>query len=190
MLKYRKESKTESIVEPVEISLDESLIELDKFPTMVDDEGSWLDFIYEDKDIQLIRLDSNLWYVDIPEVENGEFVRSLITEANTQTVKDALSKFSEGQDPSTLFSNLTTMHHKITDEAAKIPRELRSFAIKEEYMKDIACECGSDNFDIRRSSKEHIILKCSKCSKLYSLKVDIGEKEDNSEPVITFLPIK
>ena len=190
MLNYRKESKTESIVEPLEISLDEVLVELDNFPTMENDEGSWLNFIYDDKDIQLIRLDSNLWYVDIPVVENGEFVRSLNTEADTATIKDALSKFSEGKDPTTLFSNLITIHHKITDENVHIPREQRSFAIKKEYMKDIACECGSENFDIRRSSKEHIILTCSKCSKLYSLEVDIGEKEDNSEPVITFLPIE
>jgi hypothetical protein len=105
-------------------------------------------------------------------------------------VKNALSKFSEGQDPSTLFSNLTTMHHKITDKNAKIPREQRSFAIREEYMKNIACVCSGENFDVNRSSKEHIILKCSKCSKLYSLKVDISEEEDNSEPVITFLPIE
>jgi hypothetical protein len=190
MLKYRKESKVESIDEPAEISIEKALEELDKFPTVNNNEGSWIDFIYEDKDLQLIRWDSDLWYVDIPVVENGEFVRSLNTETDTKTVKDALSKFAQGQDPSTIFDRLSTTYHKKTEGYEQIPREQRSFAIKDEYMKDITCDCGSTNFDVERASKELILLKCSKCSKQYSLQIDISEEEDNAEPVITFLPLK
>ena len=190
MLKYRKESKAESISEPHNISIDMALTELDKFPTVDADEGSWLNFIFEDKDLQLIRWDADIWYIDIPVIENGEFVRSLNTEADMNTVKDALSKFAQGQDPSTLFDGLTTIHHKQTDGNERIPREQRSFAIKDEYMRGITCVCGNSNYDIDRASKEHIILKCSQCSKQYSLQVDISEEEDNVEPVITFVPLE
>lgn len=190
MLEYRKESKAESISEPRDISIDEALAELDKFPTVDEDEGSWLNFIFKDKDLQLIRWDTDLWYVDIPVVENGEFVRSLNTEAKTQAVKDALSKFAQGQDPSTLFDDLSTTHHKQTEGYEQIPREQRSYAIRDEYMKDITCVCGSTNFNVERASKELIILKCPQCSKQYSFQVDISEEEDNVEPVITFLPLE
>ena len=190
MLKYRKETKAEFLDEPVDISLDEALIELDNFPTVDDDEESWINFVYEDKDLQLIRWNSDKWYVDIPVLENGEFVRSLNTEVDMKTVREALGKFAQGQDPTTLFDGLSTTHHKKTEGYEHIPREQRSFAIRDEYMKDITCDCGSTNFDVNRASKELLILKCSKCSKQYSLQVDISEEEDNVEPVITFLPIE
>ena len=190
MLKYRKETKTEYIDEPQEISLDKALIELENFPTEDENEGSWIDFSYNDKDLQFIRWDADLWYVDIPIIENGEFVRSLNTEINMKTARDALKKFAQGHDPSTLFDSFTTTHHKQTEGNEEIPREQRSYAIRDEYMKDITCDCGSSNYDVYRVGKELIMLKCSQCSKQHTLQVDISEEKDSSEPVITFLPLE
>ena len=187
MLRYRKETTNETIVEPVEVSLEDAYTELDNFPTIKDDETSWLDFIVNDSDIQLIRFGQDLWYVDIPIIEDNEFVRSLNTEVDTKTVKDALEKFSNGDDPASLFPNLMSIQHKQTDDYHTLPREQRSSAIRSEYAEEIACKCGSQNFDVERTSKEHIMLKCVKCSTLHSLEVDFSEDRDGGEPVITFI---
>jgi len=189
-LKYRKETKTETISEPVDILLDEALAEIDKFPTVDEDEGGWLEFIFGDSDVQLIRLTNDLWYVDIPVVENGKLLRSLSAESATEKVKESLEKFAQGQDPTTLFDDLQVIYHTQTDDKEIIPRDQRSFAIRDEYMKDTTCDCGSTNFDAERASKEMIMLKCSRCQKQYSLEVGISEEKDNVEPVITLLPIE
>jgi len=190
MLKYRKETNTESISEPVSITLEKALAELDSFPTDDKDEGSFLDFIYDDRDIQLIRFGLDSWYVDIPVVENGEFVKSFNIEVDTKTIKNVLIKFAQGQNPNILFDNLSTTYHKQLDDEMVVPREQRSYAIRNEYLKDIVCICQSTNFDVTRTSKECIKLKCILCSKVYSLNIDISDDKDNNEPVITFLPIE
>ena len=98
-MKYYKDDGKENINEtnPRECSIENALKEIDAFPIT---EGNFIGFINEkDETIQFHKIEEDAWMLDVPVVENGFFMFSLIDDdLTTEKVKSIVKKFFLGEN--------------------------------------------------------------------------------------------
>lgn len=90
--------------QPVEVSLEGALQEIDAFPEAKKDDDFFIGFVNDkDETVQFIKNEGGTWFVDAPVVENGEYRYSMqADEVETATIKDIVMSFFGCRDWKTL----------------------------------------------------------------------------------------
>jgi len=85
------------VSKPENVSLEEALREIDKFPTF--EEEMFIGFINErDERLQFIRLERDKWLIDAPVFEDEEYAYSLQDEIKHSQVKEIVTRFFQSKD--------------------------------------------------------------------------------------------
>ena len=85
---------------PVEVTLDDVFAEIDIFPTEDEYEGGFMGLINDNGEtIQFLKLEKDIWLIDIPIVKDGKYRYSL-QDGNliTEKVKEIIKKYFRGED--------------------------------------------------------------------------------------------
>lgn len=186
MLNYFKHAPDEE-VEDIPISLKRALQELENLPIEQEIQDSFLGFTRKGKTIQFIRYEDDFYLIDIPLFKEGEFIGSKQAELTLAKAKCIVTLFANDEEITDDILDPQYSYSSKIEGFEQLPREMRDSAIPSEYRNEINCECGSSQFKANREGIATITLKCSDCSTIYILEVDISDDEAGVNPVITFI---